>query len=106
MSGVGWIILMCSDGATEIYGGVWFDGHVAQLGIQVTEALIGFTWSFGVSYAIYALLDCIPGLEVLAMDSGVREGMDRCQMNESLYDAQWEDEVDYIPFKDGAVALG
>lgn len=98
-------MLMGSDGATEIYGGVFFDGNIAQIGIQLVEALIGFTWSFGVSYAIYAGLDCIPGLEVLATDKGVREGMDRSQMNESLYEAQWEDEVDYSPFKDGEITL-
>lgn len=33
------------DGYTEISGGVIFDGHIRQLGIQVPEAVIGFTWS-------------------------------------------------------------
>jgi ammonia channel protein AmtB len=56
------------DGATEIAGGVFFDGNVRQLGIQFVEAIVGFTWSFGVSYAIYALIDCVPGFEVLAED--------------------------------------
>lgn len=56
------------DGATEIAGGVFFDGNVRQLGIQLLEALIGFTWSFVGTYIIFALIDCVPGLEVLAKD--------------------------------------
>jgi ammonia channel protein AmtB len=54
------------DGATDIDGGVFFDGNVKQLGIQILEALIGFVWSFVGSYILFALVDCVPGLEVLA----------------------------------------
>ena len=54
------------DGATVIDGGVFFDGNIKQLGIQMLEALIGFTWSFVGSYVLFALIDCVPGLEVLA----------------------------------------
>jgi len=56
------------DGATVIDGGVFFDGNVKQVGIQLLEAIIGITWSFAGSYIIFALIDCIPGLEVLAKD--------------------------------------
>ena len=56
------------DGATEIEGGVVFDGNIRQLGIQVLEAVVGMTWSFIGSYIIFALIDCVPGLEVLAKD--------------------------------------
>jgi ammonia channel protein AmtB len=56
------------DGATVIDGGVFFDGNVKQLGIQILEALVGFTWSFVGSYALIALVDCVPGWEVLAVD--------------------------------------
>ncbi len=56
------------DGYTDIVGGVFFDGNVRQLGIQIAEALIGFTWSFVGSYLIFFLIDCVPGLEVLAED--------------------------------------
>lgn len=42
--------------------------HVKQLGIQLLEAVIGFTWSFVGSYILFALIDCVPGLEVLAKD--------------------------------------
>lgn len=56
------------DGTTEITGGVFIDGNFHQVLIQIIEATIGFTWTFGVSYLIFAGLDCIPGLEVLAID--------------------------------------
>jgi ammonia channel protein AmtB len=56
------------DGVTIIDGGVFFDGNVKQLGIQVVEALIGFLWAFVGSYLLFALVDCVPGLEVLAED--------------------------------------
>jgi len=55
-------------GGVEVDGGVFFDGNIRQLGIQIVEALIGFTWSFVGSFTIVALIDCIPGLEVLADD--------------------------------------
>ncbi|EED17345.1 ammonium transporter, putative [Talaromyces stipitatus ATCC 10500] len=86
------------DGATFISGGAVFDGNWKQLGIQSLEAIIGFSWSFIGSYIIYALIDCIPGFEVLATDSEVISGMDASQMDESLYEAQWETEADYHPF--------
>lgn len=54
-------------GGMDIVGGVFFDGNVAQLWIQVVEALVGAVWAFVGSYAIIALLDTIPGLEVLAL---------------------------------------
>lgn len=53
-------------GGVDIVGGVFFDGNVAQLGIQLVEVLVGFTWSFVGSWCIIALIDCVPGLEVLA----------------------------------------
>lgn len=33
-------------GGLEIVGGVFFDGNIHQLGIQIVEALVGLTWSF------------------------------------------------------------
>lgn len=56
------------DGITDIAGGVFFDGNIQQLWIQIAEALIGFTWSFVGSYLIAALVDCVPGFELLAED--------------------------------------
>ncbi|KAG9233922.1 putative ammonium transporter [Amylocarpus encephaloides] len=60
------------DGATIIDGGVIFDGNTRQLGIQLLEAFVGLTWSFVGSYAIIALIDCVPGFEVLATDEYAR----------------------------------
>jgi len=58
-------------GGLEIDGGVFFDGNVRQLWVQIVEVLVGFSWSFFGSYAIIALIDCVPGLEVLALDKWV-----------------------------------
>ena len=55
-------------GEVEIIGGAVFDGHWNQLWIQIVEVLIGFTWSFVGSFILIAIVDCIPGLEVLAHD--------------------------------------
>lgn len=86
------------DGETVIVGGVFFDGNLNQLWIQIVEALIGFTWSFVGSYLIFALIDCVPGFEVLANNDDVIAGMDAAQMEESLNESQWEDEAEYHPF--------
>lgn len=59
------------DGVTVIAGGCLIDGNWRQLGVQIVEALIGFVWSFVGSYGLYALIDCVPGLEVLATDEYV-----------------------------------
>ncbi|PWY65696.1 Rh-like protein/ammonium transporter [Aspergillus heteromorphus CBS 117.55] len=87
------------DGVTDIAGGCVFDGNWRQLGIQIVEALVGFVWSFGGSYILYALIDCVPGFEVLATDEDVIAGMDKSQMDESLHEAQWAGEEDYHPFE-------
>ncbi|KAI1624928.1 putative ammonium transporter [Exophiala viscosa] len=92
-------------GGAEVAGGVFFDGNIRQLGLQIVEALIGFTWSFVGSYVIIALIDCIPGLEFLAEDKDVNIGMDASQMDESLYEAQWAGEEDYKPLEGGHIAL-
>ncbi|KAL4907219.1 hypothetical protein BDW74DRAFT_166719 [Aspergillus multicolor] len=86
------------DGVTVIAGGCVFDGNWRQLGVQIVEALIGFTWSFCGSYLLYAAVDCVPGLEVLATDEDVIAGMDASQMGESLHEAQWAGEENYHPF--------
>lgn len=56
------------DRVTEIVGGVFFDGNVRQLGIQIIEASVESAWSFIGSHAIFALIDCVPEFEVLAKD--------------------------------------
>jgi ammonia channel protein AmtB len=89
----------------KVAGGAVFDGNWGQLGIQATEALVGFTWAFVGSWCIIALIDCVPGLEVLARDEDVVVGMDKSQMDESFYEAQWDGEEDYHPFAKGAVEI-
>lgn len=59
------------DGVTVIAGGCLFDGNWRQLLVQMVEAGVGFTWAFVGSYVLYALVDCVPGLEVLATDEYV-----------------------------------
>ncbi|KAH7324004.1 putative ammonium transporter [Rhexocercosporidium sp. MPI-PUGE-AT-0058] len=90
------------DGVTVIEGGVFFDGNVKQLGVQLLEAGIGFTWSFVGSYVLFALVDCVPGLEVLAKDEDIVSGMDVAEMEESFHG---ECEEDYHPFKNGGIEL-
>jgi Amt family ammonium transporter len=72
-------------GGVEIVGGVVFDGNWRQLWVQVSarcqksreltltlqqivEVIIGFLWSFVGSFVIIALIDCVPGFEVLDID--------------------------------------
>ncbi|KAJ5910323.1 ammonium transporter [Penicillium tannophilum] len=94
------------DGMTEIAGGVFIDGNFHQVFIQIIEAIVGFTWTFGVSYLIFAALDCIPGLEVLATDDEIMSGLDTIQVEESLHSAQWKDEEDYSALESsGGVCL-
>lgn len=83
------------DGVTEIPGGVFFDGNVRQLGVQVVEALVGFLWSFIGSYVLYAVIDCIPYLEVLAEDKEIIVGLDAAQMDEETL---WTETQKYHPF--------
>jgi len=90
------------DGATEIAGGAFFDGNWRQVWVQMVEALIGFTWSAVVSYVIFAVIDCIPGLEVLARDEDIKKGMDEAEMEETFFG---EGEEDYHPFKNGGIEL-
>ena len=63
--------------------------------VQIVEALIGFTWSFVVSWLLIALIDCVPGLEVLCTDEEVMMGMDAAQMEETLTEHHWAEEAEY-----------
>lgn len=58
-------------GGVQIDGGVVFDGNMRQLWVQLVEVLVGLTWSFVGSWVLVALIDCVPGLEVLAADKYV-----------------------------------
>lgn len=101
------------DDTTKIIGGVIYDGHLAQLFIQLFEGTIGAVWSFVISYIIIAAIDCVPGLEVLCTDEYVSNlrvssinrpfrdillGMDGAQMIESLDGSHASDEREYKAF--------
>jgi ammonia channel protein AmtB len=85
------------DGVTDIKGGVLHDGNWNQLLIQALEGLIGAVWSFTASYTIIALIDCVPGFEVLCTDEQLLSGMDNAQMLESLGGSHADEEADYEP---------
>lgn len=51
-------------------------GVTAQLGFQVADILAVTAYSFVVTYCLVALIDCIPGLEVLATDEVIVQGID------------------------------
>ncbi|KAI0128778.1 ammonium transporter AmtB-like domain-containing protein [Xylariales sp. AK1849] len=92
-------------GGVDVDGGVFFDGNVRQLWVQIIEVLVGFTWSFIGSFAIIALIDCIPGLEVLATDKEIISGLDTYQTEESLHEVEFADEEDYSPLSRGTLEL-
>lgn len=92
-------------GEVDIVGGVFFDGNVKQLGIQIAEATIGFIWAGAGSFIIIALIDCVPGLEVLATDKHIAAGLDTHETEETLCEYQHPDEDDYCPLDGGSLEL-
>nr|POE53314.1 ammonium transporter 1 [Quercus suber] len=72
-------------GGVEVAGGVFFDGHVAQLWIQIVEAIVGFAWAFVGSFVIIALIDCVP--------------------EEQICDPTYVDEADYSPVSGNTIEL-
>ncbi|KAK3987214.1 putative ammonium transporter [Cladorrhinum sp. PSN332] len=92
-------------GGMDVAGGVFFDGNIRQLWVQLVEVIIGFSWSFFGSYAIVALIDCVPGMEVLAIDKHIHEGLDFYETEESLGILEHPEETDYRPTNKGTVAL-
>ncbi|RYP05169.1 hypothetical protein DL764_003990 [Monosporascus ibericus] len=92
-------------GGVEVDGGVFFDGNVRQLWVQVVEVLVGITWSFFGTLFIIALIDCIPGFEVLAPNDEISAGLDMVQTEETLCDMPNPDEEDYSPMANGNIEL-
>jgi len=86
-----------TDGASDIAGGA-LDGHWVQIGYQIADSVAVTAYAFAVTYALVALVDCIPGLQVLATDDAIIEGMDAAEMGESFGDEQWLDEKEWHPF--------
>ncbi|KAK3400040.1 ammonium transporter AmtB-like domain-containing protein [Sordaria brevicollis] len=92
-------------GGVEVAGGVFFDGNIRQLWVQIVEAIIGFTWAFCGSYIIIALIDCVPGFEVLAVDKHISQGLDMNEVEEFLGNLEYPDEADYTPTNKGNISL-
>ncbi|KAI1502487.1 ammonium transporter AmtB-like domain-containing protein [Biscogniauxia marginata] len=92
-------------GGVDVPGGVFFDGNARQLWVQIVEVLIGFSWSFIGSFAIIALVDCVPGLEVLATNEEITSGLDLAQTEETLCDEPHPEEEDYSPVSKGTIEL-
>ncbi|CAJ2499756.1 Uu.00g026090.m01.CDS01 [Anthostomella pinea] len=92
-------------GGVEVAGGVLFDGNVRQLWAQIVEVLVGFMWSFIGSFMIIAVVDCVPGFEVLAVDDEINSGLDMTQTEETLCEGPHPDEEDYFPTSKGIIEL-
>ena len=92
-------------GGVEIEGGVFFDGNIKQLWIQVVEALIGLLWSGVGSFIIIALIDCVPGMEVLATDKQIAAGLDTNETEETLHECVHPSEQDYMPIDGSSLGL-
>ncbi|EME83989.1 uncharacterized protein MYCFIDRAFT_152269 [Pseudocercospora fijiensis CIRAD86] len=84
-------------GGVEVEGGAFFDGNWRQIWVQIVEALIGLAWAFVGSYAIIALIDCVPGWEVLATDKEVLAGLDYSQTEESIFTDETDEDKEYSP---------
>jgi Amt family ammonium transporter len=89
--------IAATDGATDIPGG-WLDGHWVQIGYQIADSVAATGYAFVVTYALVAIIDCVPGLEVLATDDDIIAGIDAADMGESFYDEQWAAEREWHPF--------
>ncbi|KAI5480408.1 hypothetical protein MNV49_000983 [Pseudohyphozyma bogoriensis] len=84
--------IAATDGASAIAGG-WLDGHFVQLGIQLADSVSVTSYAFVVTYLLVALIDCIPGLEVLATDEDIEVGIDMSGNGESFGEEQWREET-------------
>jgi Amt family ammonium transporter len=76
--------IAATDGATDIPGG-WLDQNYRQLGLQLADCVATTTYAFVVTYLLVALIDCVPGLEVLATEEDILMGMDAAGCGESFY---------------------
>lgn len=69
------------DGYTIIPGG-WLNGHYIQLAYQLADSVSGFTYSFGGTCIILAIMNLIPGLSLRATDNAERGGIDDAEIGE------------------------
>lgn len=69
------------DGFTIIPGG-WLNGHYIQLAYQLADSVSGFTYSFGGTCIILAIMNLIPGLSLRATDNAEHSGIDDAEIGE------------------------
>jgi ammonium transporter, Amt family len=82
------------DGVTVIPGG-WINHNWIQLVHQLTDAVTGFSYSFGVTCIILFVMNLIPGLSLRVTDEAEVLGIDETEIGEFAYDFV-EKERDYI----------
>lgn len=74
------------DGITVISGG-WIDHHYVQLWFQIAGTLAASAYAFGVSAAILAIINVIPGLKLrIDPHDEVTDGIDAAEHDEFAYD--------------------
>ncbi|CAG7727475.1 unnamed protein product [Allacma fusca] len=69
---------------THIEGG-WVDGNWKQVGIQLLDTLVGGAWSFIWTLVILFVINKIPGLNLRVPVEVERQGIDRTELGESMY---------------------
>jgi ammonium transporter, Amt family len=82
------------DGVTVIRGG-WINRNWIQLLHQLTDAVTGFSYSFGVTCIILFVMNLIPCLSLRVSDEAEIMGIDEAEIGEFAYDFV-EKERDYI----------
>jgi len=82
------------DGTTKIPGG-WLNGNWIQLAHQLTDAVTGFSYSFGMTCIILFVMNLIPGLSLRATEEAEIIGIDEAEIGEFAYDFV-EKERDYV----------
>lgn len=82
------------DGQTVIPGG-WINGNWIQVLHQLTDAVTGFSYSFGVTCLILFVMNLIPGLSLRAPETSEIIGIDEAEIGEFAYDFV-ERERDYV----------
>lgn len=69
------------DGFTVIPGG-WLNGHWIQLGYQLSDSVVGMTFSFAASCLILFIINIIPGLHLRSSAESEIMGIDDAEIGE------------------------
>ena len=82
------------DGVTVIPGG-WINHNWIQVAHQLTDAVTGFSYSFGMTCIILFIMNLTPGLSLRASEEAEIIGIDEAEIGEFAYDFV-EKERDYV----------